>query len=96
MQDEQQSVHPLCAGLAKLRVNPLILGYEQTREEAQGNVDLKVDARIRPAYQPSKTCDHRERIQRMPDSLPRRQSALVVVVNLVDAHRYGLKGERHQ
>jgi hypothetical protein len=95
VQDEQHRVKPLLAGLAKARVNELVLRDEQARDDRRGDIVGQAAGLRRQAQREAVAGEHTQRIERVAYPFPTWQAASAVEIQLVHEHAEGLQTERN-
>lgn len=90
MQDKKQRVEPLLRRMAVACMNELVLGHEQARQKRRRDVEAEVAAVGREAQGESVADQYAQRVERVPDSLPARQPARTVEMELIHQHAQSL------
>ncbi len=89
-------MQPVFARRAKALMYEFVFGDEQTRTDAKRDINSDVKRGRRLPAEPSLTGKYGQRIERMPQPFPTRQSAPPVKVKLVYAQRQHVQHERQQ
>src|ERR1041384_4691941 len=88
-------MQPVLARAAQARVDALVLGDEERRDDRQADVDRQGRRRLRRGHQqPGQTEHDREGVERGADALPGRQAARAMEPALVDDHDHALQHDR--
>ena len=94
LKEKEQGVDPLLPGVAEAGMNPLVFGDKHTGERGESGVDGEVQVVEGLGGQPAKAGEEGADIQRMAYSLPEREVAFPVKMELVNQDDQPLKHKR--